>query len=54
MIFVITIIPYLSLIIAWGNLGNILSQQGKLSQAEQAYRTALKVRPNMADAHYNL
>ncbi|KAK3097836.1 hypothetical protein FSP39_013624 [Pinctada imbricata] len=39
---------------AWGNLANILNQQGKKQEAEQAYRSALKHRGNMADTHYNL
>ncbi|XP_050524202.1 protein O-mannosyl-transferase TMTC2-like isoform X2 [Daktulosphaira vitifoliae] len=39
---------------AYGNLGSILSSQGRLNEAETALRTALKYRPNMADVHYNL
>ncbi|XP_070556882.1 protein O-mannosyl-transferase TMTC2-like [Ptychodera flava] len=39
---------------AWGNLGNVLKVQGKMEEAEMAYRNALKHRSNMADAHYNL
>lgn len=39
---------------SYGNLGNILSQAGRKSEAEQAYRKALQYRPNMADVHYNL
>lgn len=39
---------------AYGNLGSILSSQGRLDEAETALRTALQYRPNMADVHYNL
>ncbi len=39
---------------AWGNLANVLNQQGNSGQAETAYREALKHRGNMADVHYNL
>ncbi|CAI6348074.1 unnamed protein product [Macrosiphum euphorbiae] len=39
---------------AYGNLGSILSSQGRLDEAETALRTALRYRPNMADVHYNL
>ena len=41
-------------IAAWGNLANVLNQQGKKHEAEDAYRNALKHRGNMADTHYNL
>ncbi|XP_043197467.1 protein O-mannosyl-transferase TMTC2-like [Amphibalanus amphitrite] len=37
-----------------GNLATILASQGRLEQAERAYRAALSVRGNMADVHYNL
>ncbi|XP_061891992.1 protein O-mannosyl-transferase TMTC2 [Entelurus aequoreus] len=39
---------------AWGNLGNVLKNQGKMEEAEQAYRNALHFRSNMADMLYNL
>ncbi|UYV67419.1 TMTC2 [Cordylochernes scorpioides] len=39
---------------AYGNLGHILSTQGKAAEAEWAYRRALAYRHNMADVHYNL
>jgi len=39
---------------SWGNLGTILNSQGRTSEAEVAYRQALRFRPNMADVHYNL
>ncbi|XP_041652095.1 protein O-mannosyl-transferase TMTC2 [Cheilinus undulatus] len=39
---------------AWGNLGNVLKSQGKMEEAEQAYRNALYYRSNMADMLYNL
>lgn len=39
---------------AWGNLANIYNGQGKKVEAEEAYRSALKQRGNMADVHYNL
>ncbi|XP_035257931.1 protein O-mannosyl-transferase TMTC2-like isoform X1 [Anguilla anguilla] len=39
---------------AWGNLGNVLKNQGKVQEAEQAYRNALHYRGNMADMLYNL
>ncbi|XP_030070737.1 protein O-mannosyl-transferase TMTC2 [Microcaecilia unicolor] len=39
---------------AWGNLGNVLKSQGKISEAEIAYRNALYYRSNMADMLYNL
>uniref|UniRef100_A0A8C5WH57 Protein O-mannosyl-transferase TMTC2 n=1 Tax=Leptobrachium leishanense TaxID=445787 RepID=A0A8C5WH57_9ANUR len=39
---------------AWGNLGNVLKSQGKISEAENAYRNALYYRSNMADMLYNL
>ncbi|XP_064605710.1 protein O-mannosyl-transferase TMTC2-like [Liolophura sinensis] len=38
----------------WGNLANIYYGQGRSSEAEAAYRNALKYRGNMADVHYNL
>ncbi|XP_072407732.1 protein O-mannosyl-transferase TMTC2-like isoform X2 [Chiloscyllium punctatum] len=39
---------------AWGNLGNVLKSQGKVLEAEKAYRNALYYRSNMADMLYNL
>ncbi|KAJ8249970.1 hypothetical protein COCON_G00231860 [Conger conger] len=39
---------------AWGNLGNVLRNQGKMTEAERAYRNALYYRSNMADMLYNL
>ncbi|XP_068163260.1 protein O-mannosyl-transferase TMTC2-like [Antennarius striatus] len=39
---------------AWGNLGNVLKNQGKMVEAEKAYRNALHHRGNMADMLYNL
>uniref|UniRef100_A0A8C9R409 dolichyl-phosphate-mannose--protein mannosyltransferase n=1 Tax=Scleropages formosus TaxID=113540 RepID=A0A8C9R409_SCLFO len=39
---------------AWGNLGNVLKNQGKLVEAEKAYQNALYYRRNMADMLYNL
>ncbi|XP_067437546.1 protein O-mannosyl-transferase TMTC2 [Thunnus thynnus] len=39
---------------AWGNLGNVLKNQGKMAEAERAYRNALHYRGNMADMLYNL
>ncbi|XP_059491204.1 protein O-mannosyl-transferase TMTC2 [Neocloeon triangulifer] len=39
---------------SYGNLGNVLSSQGRLVEAEWAYRKALSHRSNMADVHYNL
>lgn len=39
---------------SWGNLGNVLNSQGRVTEAEEAYRQALRFRPNMAEVHYNL
>ncbi|RZC39615.1 DUF1736, and/or TPR 11 domain containing protein, partial [Asbolus verrucosus] len=39
---------------AYGNLGSVLSSQGRMAEAEWAFRKALQFRPNMADVHYNL
>ena len=39
---------------AWGNLANILNNQHRHVEAEEAYRNALQYRGNMADVHYNL
>ncbi|EFN84706.1 Transmembrane and TPR repeat-containing protein CG4341 [Harpegnathos saltator] len=42
------------LLAAYGNLGSILSEQGRVAEAEEAFVQALRYRPNMADVHYNL
>ena len=42
------------LLSALGNLGNVLTQKGRLTEAENAFKKALEFRPNMADTHYNL
>lgn len=42
------------LFLAYGNLGSILSEQGRIAEAEEAFVQALRYRPNMADVHYNL
>ena len=47
------IIYYFS-ILALGNLGNILTQKGKIYEAEYVFQKALEFRPNMADVYYNL
>uniref|UniRef100_A0A1I7YTP2 dolichyl-phosphate-mannose--protein mannosyltransferase n=1 Tax=Steinernema glaseri TaxID=37863 RepID=A0A1I7YTP2_9BILA len=39
---------------AYSNLGNILSQKKRPSEAMEAYAKALEHRPGMADTHYNL
>ncbi|XP_043267624.1 protein O-mannosyl-transferase TMTC2 [Venturia canescens] len=39
---------------AYGNLGSVLSAQGRVAEAEEALVQALRYRPNMADVHYNL
>ncbi|XP_046590337.1 protein O-mannosyl-transferase TMTC2 isoform X2 [Neodiprion lecontei] len=39
---------------AYGNLGSVLSAQGRITEAEEAFTQALRYRPNMADVHYNL
>ncbi|XP_063699356.1 protein O-mannosyl-transferase TMTC2 [Culicoides brevitarsis] len=39
---------------ALGNLGSVLSSQGRYNEAKVALMEALKYRPNMADVHYNL
>ena len=50
----VVIVPlFLICFLAWGNLGNVLYNMGRLEEAEQAYKNALYHRPNMADAHYN-
>ena len=44
-------LPFLA---AYGNLANVLAQRGRVEEAEVAFKRALRHRPNMADAHYNL
>lgn len=39
---------------AWGNLANVYNRDGRIQDAETAYRNALKHRSNMGDTHYNL
>ncbi|CAD7079889.1 unnamed protein product [Hermetia illucens] len=39
---------------ALGNLGSVLSSQGRYNEAKVALLEALKYRPNMADVHFNL
>ncbi len=39
---------------AWLRLGNIAMIEGRLDDAEAAYRIALRLRPRFAKAHYNL
>ena len=39
---------------AHSNLGEALSQQGKLDEAIAEYRTAIRLQPDLAVAHYNL
>nr|XP_040234263.2 protein O-mannosyl-transferase TMTC2 [Anopheles coluzzii] len=39
---------------ALGNLGSVLSAQGRYQEAKEALKAALNHRPNMADVHYNL
>ncbi|KAL7294792.1 hypothetical protein TKK_0011724 [Trichogramma kaykai] len=39
---------------AYGNLGSVLSAEGRIDEAEEAFTEALRHRPNMADVHYNL
>lgn len=39
---------------ALGNLGSILSAQGKYDEAKLALTRAIEYRPSMADAHFNL
>ena len=40
--------------IAHINLGNVLTDQGRLDEAIGCYRKALSLKPDFADAHYNL
>lgn len=46
--------PFFFYFTALGNLGSVLSSQGRFDEAEEALLAALKFRRNMADAHYNL
>lgn len=39
---------------ALGNLGSVLSSQGRYEEAKLALQSALAHRPTMADAHFNL
>ncbi|MGH9961154.1 MAG: tetratricopeptide repeat protein, partial [Pyrinomonadaceae bacterium] len=39
---------------AYNNLGNVLKDQGKISEATRCYQQALKLKPVYADAEYNL
>jgi tetratricopeptide (TPR) repeat protein len=39
---------------AYNNLGNLLKDEGDLTNAEKAYKAALKIDPNFAVGHYNL
>ncbi|KAI5711133.1 hypothetical protein M8J75_014417 [Diaphorina citri] len=39
---------------SYGNLGSILTSQGRLKEAEWTLKKALQYRPNMAEVHYNL
>ncbi|XP_017489517.1 PREDICTED: transmembrane and TPR repeat-containing protein CG4341, partial [Rhagoletis zephyria] len=39
---------------ALGNLGSLLSSQGRYEEAKEALVEAIKHRPNMADVHFNL
>ena len=38
----------------WSDLGNLLALAGELEAAEQAYLEALRLAPDLFDAHYNL
>ncbi|MEY2430101.1 MAG: hypothetical protein QOJ40_2986, partial [Verrucomicrobiota bacterium] len=40
--------------LAYNNLGFYLSHQGRMAEAMENYRSALKIRPNYEDAHNNL
>ncbi|XP_057367403.1 protein O-mannosyl-transferase TMTC2-like [Daphnia carinata] len=39
---------------AYGNLGVVLQESGRLAEAEWNFKQALSYRPNMADVHHNL
>lgn len=45
---------WLIFVLAYGNLANVFVRQKKFKEAEDAYRSALRFRYNMADTHYNL
>ena len=38
----------------YNNMGNALKEQGKLEEAIEAYNKALAIKPDYADAHYNM
>src|SRR5581483_306431 len=40
--------------LAYFDLGNVLDETGRVTEAIQAYKTALQLAPTYADAHYNL
>jgi Flp pilus assembly protein TadD len=40
--------------LAYNNLGNILFQQGRIPEAIEQYRKALRINPRMSEAHNNL
>jgi tetratricopeptide (TPR) repeat protein len=40
--------------LAYFDLGNVLDETGRVSEAIQAYDTALRLAPTYGDAHYNL
>jgi tetratricopeptide (TPR) repeat protein len=40
--------------IAYNNLGNLLGAQRRFDEAVEAYRTAIRLDPNYAGAHYNM
>src|SRR5580658_3340382 len=42
------------LVVAHYNLGNALSDQGKLEEAVAEFRKAIRLQPDAAAAHYNL
>ena len=39
---------------AHSNMGNALKEQGKIEEAIAAYEKALSIKPDYADAHYNI
>ena len=40
--------------LAYFDLGNVLDETGRIDEAVTAYKTALRLAPTYADAHYNL